>query len=141
MSRFYKKNRDRDEMLTVPLPQIEATIAVKTPSGTYYISCARCNGHPIVGQSYMPLKPIRFAEDFADIKGYTGGWLPIFPKGQGSIALACSCDIGTYRMRTAHTKRYDEIPGTNSNDTLQSIMRAERQRIIEDLKEQHNTTQ
>jgi hypothetical protein len=73
-----------------------------------------------------PLKPTTFElrTDREQIAGISGGILPVNNEIRSTIA-ACSCAIGNYRMKIQPgLPRYDSLPGTNKEDTKNSLTTA-----------------
>ena len=119
----------------VPLPRIMASIAVDTKGGRYFESCPRCNGHPVVSRTYVPLKPVtERSYDVGLVLGFAGGILPVYLEDQGEFSAACSCGIGNWRMRHGDVARYDSIPGTSVEDTKHSLVMAHWRRIVADAR-------
>mgnify|MGYP001611908401 CR=1 FL=1 len=113
--------------------QIGAQHPVFTRSGTYYETCPRCNGHPIVLGTYVPRSPIRDDSDWTKVVDYTGGVLPYYREEGRELSTSCDCAIGTWMMKLHGMRRYDSYPGTEKTDTKHSLLVGHYRRLIGQL--------
>ncbi len=126
-----RKYKEPDEPKPPQFDLITATEEVsRKGSRTYWEHCRRCNGHPIVKGTYVPLTPIFSSRDMDAVIGIAGGILPVFIDGQPDQIAACDCTIGYERQQQHHLRFYDSINGTNTEDTKHSLIMAEYQRRI-----------
>lgn len=64
-----------------------------------------------------------------EIRGVSGGILPVYREDGPDEAAACSCQIGSFLMDRYGLRRYDALPGTSPEDTKHTLVMAHGKRM------------